>query len=319
VPLAVVARAAGATVEEIQRLNPQLRRGRTPPGATDYVVRIPEGRTALFAQRFPQLRGDWDGYEAYVVAHGERFEDVATKHGLSRQRLAALNEISHQSELGGGTILVVPVVSEEEKRRNLERARDDLYSAGVPRGEPGEKLIVAVPDKDLTVPGKRRVFYRVVIGDTLWGVSRAFRVDRALLAEWNGLDPEAHLHPRMVLVVFVDPDLDLDAAQIQVLDESRIELVERGSSAHLDGAERRMGRERFVYTPQTRETYADIGKKFGLTSRDIARINRLPYNTTVEPGEEVILYRVVDPSRSERARDQSRRARSPQPRNRPRR
>ena len=43
--LAALARAAGSTEAELKRLNPQLRRGRTPPGETPYVVRVPANFT----------------------------------------------------------------------------------------------------------------------------------------------------------------------------------------------------------------------------------------------------------------------------------
>ena len=74
------------------------------------MVRIPRGKAPLFAERFPQLRSEWDDYDAYVVSHGERFEDIATVHGISRSKLARLNGIEHESEVGGGMVLVVPAI-----------------------------------------------------------------------------------------------------------------------------------------------------------------------------------------------------------------
>src|SRR6185436_19188558 len=42
-PLSVIARAANASEADIKRLNPHLRKGRTPPGEAGYVVRVPMG------------------------------------------------------------------------------------------------------------------------------------------------------------------------------------------------------------------------------------------------------------------------------------
>lgn len=309
VRLSTVARAAGVGTGAVKALNPQLRRGRTPPGVNDYVLRIPEGTARRFWQRYAEVQQEIDQYDTYVVAHGERYEDIATRFGISRHDLALLNEMEHQSELTGGLVMLVPRISAAEQAKNLEKAEDDLYAGGVPEGEPGEPLVVAVPDPKFTVKGKKRVFYRVVVGDTQWGIAKAFGVDRLELARWNGLEPEAHLHARMVLQVFIDPKLDLEGRTIKVLDPRRVELVERGSEAHLDRAEERMGRKRVVYKATGRESFAEIGKKYGLTARDLARINRMEFDTVLEPGAEIIVYEVVDPSRTERAREQARKAR----------
>jgi membrane-bound lytic murein transglycosylase D len=319
VPLDIVARAAGAQLEEIQALNPQLPRRRTPPGRTDYVVRIPGGRAALFAERLPQLRGDWDTHDAYVVAHGERFEDVAAMHGLTPRALRELNELDSEIEVAGGTVLVVPRVSAEEKARNLERAREDLYVSGVPRGRPGDRLLVAVPDLGFKLRGKRRVFYRVVAGDSLFDIARAFRVSRQELARWNRLDPDAHVQARMVLQVWIDRDFDPEKARIAVLDDSRLELVETGSARHLDLCEERVGRRRVVYRAEKTISLEDVGKRYGLSSRDLGRINRIPHSTVLQPGDTVVVYEVVDQNGSERAARQARDADSYRKAQRPRR
>ena len=309
IELSAVARAAGTDVEEIERLNPQLRRDRTPPTIDRYAIRIPEGRAALFAERFPQLEGDWDDYEAYVASHGERFEDIATTYGIRYRRLLELNGLTSEAELRGGTILIVPRISEEQKRENRAKAEDNLHASGEPRGNAGDDYIVPVPDPEFRIEDKTRMFYRVVSGDTLYEIARSFGVDRRALADYNGIDPDAHLQPRMVLQVWVDPDFDPAEHQIRVLDPERVEVVERGGDAHLDAAEARMGRNRVRHVAEERRSLHEIGRRYGLTHRDLARINRLPYNTVLEPGDEIIVYEVVDRSESRRAEQQWRRAR----------
>lgn len=307
--LAAIARAAGVTEDAVTGLNPQLRRKRTPPRLTDYVVRIPEGKAPLFAERFAQLRSDWDDYDAYVVAHGERFEDIATVHGISRHKLARLNGIEHESEVRGGMVLVVPAVSKAKKQANREKADKDLYTAGSPRSEPEDKLLVPLPDKDLEVRGKKPVFYRVVTGDTQYRVAKAFQVSRIDLAAWNGLELDAHLHPRMVLRVFVPKNFRPEARGVKLLDRDKLWLVERGSSEHVTEVERRRGRERFIYKATKRESFEQIGRKYGLTARDLARVNRRSHTTVLEPGEEIVVYKLADADRSKRAALQARKLR----------
>lgn len=303
VSLGVIARASGSTDAEIKRLNPQLRRDRTPPGESSYVVRVPRGAKAEFGRRLADLQTDWDGYDAYVVAHGERLEDVATTYGLSLYKLKRLNGIGRESEISGGTVLVVPRISAEARDKNRAKAKDNLHTSG-PDQKEGEPLIVAVPDKDLTVKGKRRVFYRVVSGDSIRSVANAFDIKQSQLVAWNALERSAKLHPRMVLQVFVEPGFDAEKAQVSLLDETQLVVVSRGSDEHLDLAEERTGRVRTEYVCKGGEKLGDIAKKYGLGSHDLARINRISYRAVLEKGQKIIVYQVADPKRSERAEQQ---------------
>ena len=302
IALGTLARAAGCTSDELRRLNPHLRKTRTPAGRS-FILRVPAGGGAAFTAKLGQLRGEWDTVDTYVARYGERFEDIATQFGISRQKLRALNELDRDTEVTGGTTLVVPRVSVAVREKNLAAAADDLYGSGVDH-RPGEALIVAVPDKDAELAGKRRVFYRVVAGDELALVARAMGVPPSELARWNGLDVDAALHPRMVMQAFVAPTWSEDAAHVALLDDARLLLVTRGSKEHLELSEGRSGRQRVEYVATKRESYEQIGKRFGLGKRDMARINRKPPDTMVDKGEMVVIYKVVDRTRSERAAKQ---------------
>jgi membrane-bound lytic murein transglycosylase D len=294
VDLTAIARAAGVEVAAVRELNPSLRRDRTPPGSGDVVVRIPEGTRERFAREFPQLKSEWDGFETYVLRHGERFEDVAKVHGLSTARLRSLNGVRHVTEVRGGTLLVVPRIDAQVKAQNRALADDDLYRSDVVPGGPGDPLLVAVKDKDLELPGRRRVFYRVVAGDTLDDVGAAFGIPSTEIAAWNGLDADSKLAARMVLMVFVPPDFEPERRNVALLDDSRLLIVTTGSPEHLDIYEGRKGRVREVLVVKPGDTLESIGKRYSLTKYDVARINRRGYTTPLRPGEELVVYKVVD-------------------------
>jgi membrane-bound lytic murein transglycosylase D len=303
ISLATIAKAIGADTDAVKRLNPHLRRGRTPPGEAAYVVRVPRGTSETFPRKLADLRSDWDKYDAYVMAHGERFEDVATTFGISTGKLKQLNEITTDAEVGGGSVLVVPRIDAAKREKNRAKAIAALHASG-PDQKPGEPLIVAVPDKDASIDGKRRVFYRVVVGDTLAEVAEVLGVSAAKLVEWNDLSATADLHARMVLQAWVKEDFDADRANVRLLDDELVLVVTRGSDEHLDLAEARVGRERIEYAPKKAESLETIGKKFGLGPRDLARINRMKHTSVIEPGQTIIVYKVVDKDRSDRAAKQ---------------
>lgn len=299
----MIARVAGADEAAIKRLNPQLRRGRTPPGEAGYIVRVPVGAKPEFARKLAEIETEWSGYDAYVLAHGERLEDVATTYGVSLNQLRKLNGVDREAELEGGTLLVVPKVAEDVRAKNKAKAKAKLLGSGVDQKE-GEQLIVAIPDKDFVVDKKQRVFYRVVAGDSVASVAKAFAITTDELRTWNGLDGDGKLHPRMVLVAWVASQFDADKHKVDLLDESSLVVVTRGSPEHLDLSESRTGRVRTEYIAKEKEKLSDIAKKFGMGSHDLARINRISYDTVLDKGQSCIVYEVKDPGRSKRADEQ---------------
>jgi membrane-bound lytic murein transglycosylase D len=303
VSLSIIARASGSTEADIKRLNPQLRRGRTPPGEGSYVVRVPAGGKPEFQKKLAEMESDWSGYDSYVAQHGQRFEDLATEFGTTVATLKKLNGVDRESELEGGTVLVVPRISEAEHAKNKAKAKAKLLASGVDQKE-GEPLIVAVPDKDATVDGKKRVFYRVVAGDSVKTIAKALGVKPEELVQWNALDDEAKLHPKLVLQAWVAPSFDADKRGVSLLDEGELVVVTRGSPEHMDLAEARTGRVRTEYVAKGKEKLADIAKKFGMGSHDLARINRISYDKVLDKGDKIIVYEVADPKRSARADEQ---------------
>lgn len=302
--LSHVARSLALPLEVITTLNPQFRHGRTPPneGATIHVP----SNVALSSSQIELIHKD-EGLDTYTVKHGQRFEDIATRFGISRRRLRKLNGIRHELEVRGGDLLLVPRINKQTQADNAKQATNNLYVSGFPKNNPDEPLMIPVPDKNYRVEGSRHVFYRVVTGDSLFGIAKSLGIDRFQLASYNGLHNEARIHPRMILQAFINPNFDLKKAHVQILDPSRILVVTRGSKEHLDHIEKRVGRKRITYTVKTGDTMKSIGRKYGLSGYSVGRINRISPNSKPEAGQELILYKVVDPSRSDRAKKQSRR------------
>ena len=151
-----------------------------------------------------------------------------------------------------------------------------------------EIVVVAVPDRRLVVPGKKRVFYRVIPGDSIWAIAHFFKVNQADLLRWNNLDPEATLATKMVLDLWVDKDFDI--SQVVLVDPSRVRVVTTGSNEFFELVETLRGRKRVQYKCQSGDTLDKIAKRFGLTVADVERINRMGRTTEVQPGQTIIVY-----------------------------
>ncbi|HLK92581.1 MAG TPA: transglycosylase SLT domain-containing protein [Polyangia bacterium] len=284
--LATVAREAGTRPEVIEALNPDLFRTRTPPDRGVSKVRLPPGTAAVYAASLDKDR-DADKLETVVLRFGETLDDVARAHGSTARELRRLNGVKDTLELRGGTSIVVP------RRLAIAKDRDKGASAtataaGDAAPADDDTVLVAVPDRSFSYDGRERVFYRTRDGDGLDEVADAFGVRSEDLVEWNNLDPAAKLHPRMVLQIFVRKDFD--PAGVLLLDPAKVRVVTCGSEEFLELEAARRGKKRLFYTAKAGDTLAKLGRRYGLTPGDLARINRFSYNTELHEGDRVVVY-----------------------------
>jgi len=267
--LATLAKASGAPVAELETLNPELRRKRTPPGER-WAVRVPRGTAAIVAQRLPDVK---EAIAPYTMRFGERLDDVARAHGASTRELKAMNAIDDTSEVRPGLTLVVPA-----GRKPLAPAKAD------------ETVIVAVPDKDAVVAGRKRVFYRTLPTDSVADVAAFFGVKASDLQRWNHLDADARLASSMVLQVWVADEFD--TSRVALVDPAIVRVVTTGSDEFFDLVEARRGRVRMPYVVKKGDDLARIGKRFGLTVADLERINRFGHKASpITVGQTITVYR----------------------------
>ncbi len=284
VSLANAAHVIGCSVDDLQRLNPHLTRGRTPPlkAGETWELRLPPGAASLFSQS-ADAKGD--RLEPYTVRFGERLEDIAKRRGTSVSSLRRINGVEDTAEIRTGITLLVPPAGAAVAK--LETAAAAPLSAD-------EIVVVAVPDRRLVVAGKKRGFYRVIPGDSIWAIARFFKVNQADLLRWNNLDPEATLATKMVLDLWVDKEFD--TSSVVLVDPSRVRVVTTGSDEFFELVETLRGRKRVQYKCQSGDNLDKIAKKFSLTVADVERINRMGRTTEVLPGQTVVVYQSMSGS-----------------------
>ena len=89
--LDVVAEAADVDQGEIQRLNPEVVRGITPPGRVTRL-RVPAGSGAAFAERYALIPpADRVTFVEHRVVSGETFTHIARRYGVPLSELRAAN------------------------------------------------------------------------------------------------------------------------------------------------------------------------------------------------------------------------------------
>ena len=151
-----------------------------------------------------------------------------------------------------------------------------------------DQVIVAVPDRVFSYEGRERVFYRTRDGDSIEEIAETFAVLPDDLIEWNNLDPTAKLQPKLILQVYVRKDFD--PAGVLLVDSAKVRVVTLGSEEFLELETARRGKRRVFYTAKAGDTLAKVGRRYGLTAGDLARINRFSYNTELHDGQKIVVY-----------------------------
>jgi membrane-bound lytic murein transglycosylase D len=180
VDLRRVAEWAGTTLDEIQALNPELRRWTTPV-RSDYEIKVPKGTadqlTARLADASP---ADFSALKWYSAKKGETLLTVARRFGVSRTDVAEANNLSAKARLRAGQDLIIP------------RAPATVLAARTERGAPSAVASRAIAQSAESPTAAQpaqlaQITYKVKRGDTLFGIARLFDTTVAKIKSWNRL------------------------------------------------------------------------------------------------------------------------------------
>jgi peptidoglycan lytic transglycosylase D len=155
-------------VDQIQQLNPELRRGMTPVGS--HELKVPAGLAgkveAQLAAAGPSVFASAN-FRFHTVTRGETLAGVARKYKITASKLAAANDLKTNSRLRSGTTLMVPMAP----------------ASALASRKPASKPAVVAP----TSIG----IYKVRPGDTLYGIARQFDTSVESLKEINRLSSDS--------------------------------------------------------------------------------------------------------------------------------
>src|SRR5262245_45301078 len=175
-----VAEWAGAPVQDIQDLNPELRRWTTPIRATDYELKVPMGAASVINTRLTeQGNEDLAPLSHYTVKKGETLLSISNKLRVSRSDLAEANYLSSKSPLRTGQQLVIP------RAPTLLAARAETASEVVLASSPSRQ-----PAADDETPTKSTTTHRVARGETLASIAKRYGTTVALIKEMNNLSSD---------------------------------------------------------------------------------------------------------------------------------
>lgn len=175
VDLRRVAEWAGVAVDDIQQLNPELRRWTTPIRAGNYALRVPAGTASRIDEGLQGAApAQLNALQWHTVKSGESLATIARKLRVSRNDLAEANYLKLTSRVRPGQRLVVPRMPTAAL---LARA-----AAGV--AAEAEAVAAAAAAENDDAPA---TVYRVRAGDTLYAIARRHGTTVEQLKAWNKL------------------------------------------------------------------------------------------------------------------------------------
>jgi membrane-bound lytic murein transglycosylase D len=178
VDLRRVAEWAGTTVDEIQALNPELRRWTTPVKYPDYEVKVPVGTADAVSARLAEAApAEFATLKWYTVRRGETLLTIARKFGVSRTELAEANNLKVKSLVRAGEELIIP------------RAPTTMVAARAERAAPNAVASRSLASSAQAPEGGHtsQITYRVKRGDTLSSIAELFDTTVAKIKSWNRL------------------------------------------------------------------------------------------------------------------------------------
>jgi membrane-bound lytic murein transglycosylase D len=185
-----VAEWTGSSIDDIQALNPELRRWTTPVKDASYDLKLPAGSSEAFLERLAAASPDeLVSLKWYTVRKGESLATIARKLGVKRVDLAEANNLSVRSKVRVGQALVIPRAPATLLATNTKPAAPTTVAS---RAIGGPAAVVEAPESvrpavRTTRPESRTVTYRVKRGDTLFGIAKLFDTTVEQIKSWNRL------------------------------------------------------------------------------------------------------------------------------------
>ncbi len=202
IDLDVLARCAGTTSQVIKEMNPQLRRGATPPNM-EVHLKVPAGAGDSCAANIlalpPEERVTW---QEHTVRKGETLSGIASRYETSLEALRDANGIRRSNMLQIGQRLVIPVpggsyvpASAASSRPEYRNRTSTIDVAAIERY--AEKAAASAP-----TDGRRKTVYTVRRNDTLSGIAAAHGVGVSQIRSWNNLSRRRHIYPGQKLAIY---------------------------------------------------------------------------------------------------------------------
>jgi membrane-bound lytic murein transglycosylase D len=187
IDLRLVAEWTNAPIDDIEALNPELRRWTTPVRSPKYEIKVPVGTGDAFRARLAETPAEnLNAFQWHSVKRGETLLSISRKLKVRQADLAEANSLTVRSRVQTGQQLIIP-----REPTTLLAARPENPAPETVLAE--SQLVVSkpvAPQKAAPVSTPidsepQRIVHRVKRGDTLLSIAKLYNTTVAALRSWN--------------------------------------------------------------------------------------------------------------------------------------
>jgi peptidoglycan lytic transglycosylase D len=188
IDLRLAAEWTNAPIDDIEALNPELRRWTTPVRSPNYEIKLPVGTGDAFRARLAETPAEsLNAFQWHSVKRGETLLSISRKLKVRQADLAEANSLSLRSRVQPGQQLIIPRAPTTLLAARPENPAPEPQTAvaAVAESRPVvlQKTMLVTRDADPIEP--QRIVHRVKAGDTLLSIAKLYNCTVASLKSWN--------------------------------------------------------------------------------------------------------------------------------------
>ncbi|WP_314405300.1 LysM peptidoglycan-binding domain-containing protein [uncultured Granulicatella sp.] len=215
---------------------------------------------------------------SYTVVSGDSLYAIARKTGTSIQELLSLNGLNLNSIIHPGQVLALSSKSETTETKQEESTpKEEKVSAETTNEETSSS----------TNQSSTGGTYTVVSGDGLYAIARKTGTAIEDLLSLNGLSLNSTIYPGQVLTLSASSESSANEETTSTEEESSIST--QGTPSEESAASSEQPSTGGTYTVVSGDGLYAIARKTGTSIEDLLSLNGLSLNSTIYPGQVLIL------------------------------
>ena len=256
IDLAQAAELAGVSVDEIYRLNPGYNQWATDPEGPHRLL-VPISQAELFRSNLEQLPANKRiAWQRYIIQPGDSLLKLSKQYQVSVEMIRTLNNLEG-NVIVAGKPLMIPVASKDASAYSLSAAQ----------------RVIKRQQQLSRTNAANRVVHEVASGDSLWTISKKYKVTVKQIASWNKIGT------RSVLQI-----------------GQKLDIWPRVATTKLTSGSRSVVKK-LTYKVRSGDNLSAIAYRFNVTVKDIQRWNT-DLKKYLQPGQNLTLFVDVTKSRS---------------------
>lgn len=233
IDLTIAAKMADISVAELQALNPGFKQWATDPDGPHALVLPISTEQEFKTQLAATSEQDLLRWQRYTVAKGDTLGKIAQQHNTAISAIQRINKLTNNTIRLGQHLLIPTTATINDNTAIVNTS----YANNQPEVQQKSEYIIKQ-------------------GDTLWDLSREFKVSIDDIAKWNGINKNSSLKLGQKVVI-------LQTAQAKTTSKTRT----------------------VTYKVRKGDSLARIAQRFSISVADIVKWNQINKTSYIQPGQ----------------------------------